>query len=162
MATQGLFSVRERTDPRPSREGETRFEFLDRVAGPFWDRLRSLLEGWFAEYPATESLDLAQRFRSDDDQHDAAWWELYLHRVLTATGHRLTPHPEVPNTTKRPDFLVEEAGTNQLRMLEILPRELTIFMPQDVRQGRGEPLFRPFDNLARQVACSELALDVAQ
>jgi len=110
MSDEALFSVRDRTETGPRRGTESSFEFLDRVAGPFWDRLRALIDAWFTDYPAIESFDLAQRFRSDDDQHDAAWWELYLHRVLTATGRRLTPHPEVPGTTKRPDFLVEEPG----------------------------------------------------
>jgi hypothetical protein len=112
MSKPMLFSSRDRTDPSPSREGEARFEFLDRVAGPFWDRLRSVIESWFVEYPPAQSFDLAQRLRADDDQHDAAWWELYLYRILTATGRRLTPHPEVPGTTKRPDFLVEEPDGN--------------------------------------------------
>jgi len=63
---------------------------------------------WFAAFPQDAASDLSARFRGDDVQHDGAWWELYLHQVLTGTGRRVTPHPEVPGTTGRPDFLVKE------------------------------------------------------
>jgi hypothetical protein len=38
-----VFSDRKRLDASP-RGRESAFAFLDRVAGPFWDRVRQLLE----------------------------------------------------------------------------------------------------------------------
>src|SRR5258707_462107 len=45
--------------------------------------IRTLLEQWFAEVPASEQLDLAQRLRSPIlRQHRSAFFELYLHHLL--------------------------------------------------------------------------------
>ena len=103
-----LFTTRSRIDSAPKREGESRFGFLDRVAGPFWDRLRSMIDTWFASYPVAHATDLLARVQSDDDQLDAAWWELYLHQVLTGTGRTVIVHPDVAGSVTHPDFLVRE------------------------------------------------------
>src|SRR3954452_19097862 len=47
-----LFSEAERKDKSPARFSESDFEFLDRVAGAHWDRVRALLEQWFTDHPA--------------------------------------------------------------------------------------------------------------
>jgi hypothetical protein len=50
---------------------------------------------------------LRGRLRSDArDQHIAAWWELYNFILFRRLGYAVTPHPSMPNTTKKPDFLV--------------------------------------------------------
>lgn len=86
-----LFEDRDRHDPKPRRCAETSLEFLDRVLGECWNRLRGELNRWFAAYPDHAACDLPNRFRGDDGQHDVAYWELYLHQVLTGTGRRVTP-----------------------------------------------------------------------
>jgi hypothetical protein len=40
----------------------------------------------------------------------AAFWEIYIHEGFRRAGFRLTFHPDVAGTTKRPDFLVEGHG----------------------------------------------------
>jgi len=37
---------------------------------------------------------------------DSAFWELYLHQVLTGSGFEVTIHPTLPGTSRHPDFLV--------------------------------------------------------
>lgn len=103
-----IFNARTRSDCAPKRETETHFEFFDRVAGPFWDRLREVLETWFSRFPMPHAIDLRSRLRSDDDNFDGAWWELYLHQVLVGAGRTVVPHPEVPGSAAHPDFLVRE------------------------------------------------------
>jgi hypothetical protein len=73
--------------------------------------IRELLEKWFAEVPASEQLDLAQRFRSPIlRQHRSALFELYLHHLLVSSGLEVQFHPDVAGTTRHPDFLVLKDG----------------------------------------------------
>lgn len=116
-----LFSQGRRTDPSPSRYGEDSFSFLDRVDQKFWQRIRSELERWFAEYPADDAGDLRARFRDKDPaQHFGSWWELYLHRLFSQLQFEVAVHPKLEGVSGRPDFrisgpdgsfLVEAAAT---------------------------------------------------
>jgi hypothetical protein len=102
-----LFDEIDRTDGSPARRTEDSFRFLNRAGGAVWDRIRSHLETWYAAFPDSDR-DLRRRFRSRDPrQHYAAWWELYLHGVLTALDYELTVHPEIPGTKGHPDLLAE-------------------------------------------------------
>jgi len=102
-----MFSQMERTDPSPARYGEDSFSFLDRVDQKFWERIRTELERWFAEYPADEAVDLRARFRDKDPtQHFAAWWELYVYRLFNQLGFRVDVHPDLAEVSGRPDFRV--------------------------------------------------------
>ena len=82
-----LFGNAQRSDRTPAKETEDTFAFLDRAAGPYWQRVRDNMENWFASYPAGGRQDLARRLRSSrGTEHRGAWWELYLHALFTALG----------------------------------------------------------------------------
>jgi hypothetical protein len=85
------------------------YAFLDRVAGPVWDRIRQLIEDWVTDYNAGDRAEMVTRLQSgkDDIAFTAAYWELLLYQGLKALGFKVTCHPQVAGTTKRPDFLVE-------------------------------------------------------
>jgi hypothetical protein len=109
-----LFTERIRTDPQPAGYAEPSFSFLDRVDQPYWSRVRAELDRWFADFPDGQaSRDLRNRFRKQDPgQHYAAWWELYLHRLLTRCGFHVDVHPELDGTGDRPDFRIRtDAGS---------------------------------------------------
>ena len=73
----------------------------------FWDRVRSHLESSYAAFPDEHKLGLVARLRDDDErQHLPAWWELYTFTLFDQLGYRIKVHPEVPGSTKNPDFLV--------------------------------------------------------
>lgn len=100
-----LFDSFERIDGSPATFEEDSFAFLNRARGPVWERIRDVLDQWFADYPPGHAADIRARFRSRrPGQHPSAWWELYLHRLFSRLGYELTPHPEVTSTTRRPDF----------------------------------------------------------
>jgi hypothetical protein len=66
-------------------------------------------------YPyVDDKSELRNRFRSKDDLvHHGAFYELYNHELFTKMGFNLTVHPELPESTKHPDFLASKAGQDQ-------------------------------------------------
>jgi hypothetical protein len=108
-----LFDVLDRVDSRTSGHSETSFAFLNRVAGPFWDRTRSKTEEWFSRLPSETQADIRGRVRSgDDSQFAGAYWEMYMHESLLREGFVLTAHPELPDAASRPDFLAVRGDTS--------------------------------------------------
>lgn len=73
-----IFSETIRTDPSPANHGDGQFKFLDRVAGPYWDQVRDLIEDWFSRMCPDAQADVMGRLRSKDDrQVRGAFFELY-------------------------------------------------------------------------------------
>lgn len=104
-----VFDFIDRQDSsRPNNE--TTFNFLNRVAGDYWDGVRSTVDQLFAGFCEESRPDVLGRMRSGDDlDFLGAYWELVLFRALQGHGFTVTCHPEVPGTSKRPDFLAESA-----------------------------------------------------
>jgi hypothetical protein len=73
-----VFSDRTRLDASPS-SGESMYAFLDRVAGPFWDRIRQLIEDWVNDYCPDDQAEMVARLRTKSDiDFTASYWELLL------------------------------------------------------------------------------------
>jgi hypothetical protein len=107
MASERLFDQSPRSDGKPGRHTEKPFHFLDRRAGALWDRVRNHLEICFAAFPEEHRRDLGSRLRDDDQrQHLPAWWELYIFTLFDRLGYTVEVHPELPGSSKNPDFLV--------------------------------------------------------
>jgi hypothetical protein len=88
------------------------FEFLSRVSGPVWDRIRDLVKRWVQQYPIDHRADVIGRIRSgDDEQLRSAVWELTVFYTLRACGFEPTCHPELPHVSSRPDFRVDFEGS---------------------------------------------------
>jgi hypothetical protein len=103
-----LFDEVERHDCEPAKYSEPQFTFLNRTGRANFDRVRQELEKWFSHYPASGQAELRSRFRSAiDSQHQAAFFELFLYEMLLRFGCNTTLHPNVPETTRTPDFLAE-------------------------------------------------------
>lgn len=106
-----IFSAITRTDPSPAAHGDSHAEFLERVAGSYWDQVRDLVEAWFSRLCADAQADVRGRLRSKDDrQSRGAFFELYLHECLLRMGYSVTCHPEIKGTNRRPDFLAKKDG----------------------------------------------------
>ena len=68
---------------------------------------RDNLESWFQKFPSDGQNDLRRRFRSVlHDAHEGAFFELFLHELMTNLGFKLEVHPTVADSTDHPDFLV--------------------------------------------------------
>lgn len=131
-----LFDDRERSDPRPASGSTGSFDFLDRVATPYWAAVRSLLEDWFAEFSRhampNETRDVRSRFRSrNGQQHQAAFWELYvfalLRHLFPSSIVAVEKHPRA--AAKRPDFAVIAGLRPQLYVEAVSPQNDPVFGP---------------------------------
>ncbi|WP_188283054.1 hypothetical protein [Streptomyces sp. CBMA29] len=112
MIGVNIFSPIERTDPSPAKYEESHSQFIDRVAGSYWEQVRNVIEDWFSRLCPDARPDVMGRLRSTDDrQSKGAFFELYLHECLLRMGYAVTCHPEVDGTSRRPDFLAEKDGT---------------------------------------------------
>lgn len=106
-----IFDDLERTRVDAPHQGEPRFPYLNTSARHGAERVRALVEAWFKRYPEAHREPLIGRFRSSSDaEHHSAFFELFVHELLTFKGHKIVEiEPVVPNSPRRPDFLVETA-----------------------------------------------------
>ena len=143
--TLQIFDDIERTDSSPANS-EDSFSFLNRVASPYWQRVRDFLESAFEEYPTADAADLRARFRDRRwPEHVGAWWELYVYTLFRAFGSSIEIHPKVEGTTARPDF---RAHTPEGSLL-IEARYVTAGLTAGERQvGRADWITAPLDDLS--------------
>lgn len=108
-----VFDDKTRTNGFPQGEMVSTFEFFNDAAGSAWEPPRALIQEWMNHIEdEKEYSDMVERFRSKDDaQFRGVYLELYLHEVLLKAGYSVTLHPEIPGSSKRPDFLVSRGNT---------------------------------------------------
>ena len=105
-----LFDVCMRSSMRWRRQSESLFAYLNQSGRPEWETARAILERWFQRYPSEDRNDLRGRFRKGGKPTDGAFFELLLHEFFRKLGCKMELHPDVPGTTKHPDFLVCHGG----------------------------------------------------
>ena len=102
-----LFDDFERSTSRTARYSQNSYDFLNHSAWQVCNRARHLCNAWYSRLPIDAQPDLRARLMNTDSrQHVSAYFELLLHEVLLNLGLSANTHPQVPTTTKRPDFLV--------------------------------------------------------
>ncbi len=101
-----IFDVNDRASTSPQRHGEPVASFMNRVAGPFWDDVRELIQSWADRVELDNDYrDIASRLRNrNDQQYEAAMLELIVHEALLRGGYEVEIHPDVPGGSKKPDF----------------------------------------------------------
>lgn len=138
-----LFDSDARTDARPKNHLETSHEFFNRIAGEYWDQVRDLMQVWIDRVPDDEGYrDLRGRLQADDADHYSAFLELYLHELLVRAGYHVQIHPTLPNSKRRPDFLV--AGHGHSSYLEAIHPG-----PQPQARGRSQRRAAFLDSIQR-------------
>jgi hypothetical protein len=112
--------VRENDQPR--QEGEPLFSYLNKCSRPEAQRVRSLVDEWISEYSESHRKNLVARLRSDiDDQHQSAFFELFLHKFLRSRGCKIIEiEPKLEHTNKSPDFLVETSTGERFYLEAVL------------------------------------------
>ncbi len=104
-----IFDSVSRTDTSRKRPTESSFAYLNRSAQRGSAESRALMETWLSHVPASEHEDFRARFRSGGEQQfTSALQEITLHELLRRQRCKLHFHPNVPGTSKRPDFKVRQ------------------------------------------------------
>lgn len=103
-----IYSDRSRTDASPKRESEPEAEFYDRIAGPYWDQVREVINKWSSHLPVDAQPGIRSRLRdrNNDSNVFSALWELYLHEMLIGSGCTVEVEQAAGDRGKYPDFLV--------------------------------------------------------
>ena len=139
-----LFTDRERTRKEPLRRGETLFDFYNSSASHGYDEFRAVVNGWLAKMPASDRNELISRMRYGGD-HDfgASLAELSLHAFILGSGCHASPHPEVPETTKRPDYAATDQSGAPLAYVEVT----TVNPPaaEEAEKNRENPIYNAID-----------------
>lgn len=120
-----LFSLAKQADASPKLNAEGEYAFLARSSRPEIHRVRELLEGLLAEFPAKDQAELVARIQSGDDvQFRSATFEVLIHAMLRRLGYEMESHPELPNGSKaRPDFLVTSPTGDRFYVEAVLASE---------------------------------------
>ena len=100
-----LFENKHRTFSKPATHNENTYDYYDRSARKDVSIIRKTLNKWFRKYPDEEKIDLKNRFKKS---FSSAFYELFIFNLFKSQGFKIFIHPNVPNTTKRPDFLVSK------------------------------------------------------
>lgn len=94
-----------------AKHADDEFVYLNQHADEPVLAAREMLENWYSHFPPAHRLDLVRRFRSKKhNQHDGAFWELYLHELFRRLGYEVEVHPHLEGIKTRPDFLLKREG----------------------------------------------------
>lgn len=91
----------------PSSNNENSFNYYHKSNRVDMKIIRNTMEAWFSKYPEIEKNELKIRFKKD---FDSAFFELFLYELFKKLGYEIIIHPELKNSTKRPDFLIIKNG----------------------------------------------------
>lgn len=109
--TKSLFDNIKRSPLCFENMPESSFQCLNQFDWPDGVRIRRSLETWFKRFPVSEQKDLRGKFRSDNNQHhEGAFFELFLHELITRLGFATTVHPVIAGAETHPDFLICHEG----------------------------------------------------
>ena len=86
-----------------SQYTESEFSYYDSSARKEVGTIRGILNDWFGQYPKDEQFELKQRFRKT---FSSAFFELFIYTFFKKLDFEIVIHPAVPDSTKRPDFLM--------------------------------------------------------
>jgi len=109
-----LFDKKERTLQGPADYNADIYGYYNDSARPDVGYVRDQLETWFAKYPQNEKEELKSRVKAT---FNPAIFELFIFALFTELGYLLEIHPEIPGTTKRPDYLAKKG--NDLFYIEV-------------------------------------------
>jgi len=136
---------------------ESTFSYLNRSARRGSAASRALIETWLYRTPAAEHADFRSRFRCGNDlQFTSALQELTLHELLRRQGCELRFHPNVPGTTKRPDYYVRQPGGSEFLLEACTSAEISRGPESSPRADRIRDFLQGLDLPGYLIAIDEL------
>ena len=102
-----LFDDFQRTYMGYKDSHEAIYAFLKRSARPEYEQVRNVLESWLRNIPDDSQYALQRSFRSDNQRHLGAFFEIYCHTLLKKQNFSVDLQQVVDQTSGNPiDFLV--------------------------------------------------------
>lgn len=139
-----LFEQRMRTRQEPLRRGENLFEFYDSCGCDGYNDFRSIINGWLAKLPAESCNELISRMRyGGNREFGACLAELLVQSFIRGSGYGVGVHPEVPGSTKRPDFAVMDNAGATLTYVEVTT--VSPSATQEAETNRENALYNAID-----------------
>jgi hypothetical protein len=166
MPKARIFDAVCRTDMTGKMRTESSFAYLNRSARHSSAESRTLIETWLSRVPATERSAFCSRFRSGAEvQFTSALQELTLHELLRCQGCKLRFHPNVPGTTKQPDFSVQQPNGSEFLLEACTSTEISSGPEHSPRADRIRDFLDGLDLQGYLIAIDELiegSLDLPQ
>jgi hypothetical protein len=129
-----LFDDLSRTDQRPRLENEPIFDYLNSSGRSLVAGVRDLLELWFERYPEDAKNQLKRRLSSRENaQHKSAFFELYLHELLTSSFEVELEPDLVTGAQTHPDFKVKLAEQSLFYLEAVLATQSVAEAANDAR-----------------------------
>jgi len=148
-----LFEEHQRTRTEPLKRGETLWEFYDACALPGYDEFRSVINQWLGEISEKDSRELIGRMKyGGNREFGACLCELSVHAFLIKSGFKVVAHPEIPGTTKRPDFAAFDDAGVLIAYVEVT----TVNPPnaQEKEKNRENPFYNAIDGVKLPPGCA--------
>lgn len=90
---------------RSRGRGESLHDFYSRFDSDEVAAYRRKANTWLSSYPEQHQSEFLRRFRGTrDDDHNAAFFELFMHEYLRGIADRIEIECEIPGSGKRADF----------------------------------------------------------
>jgi hypothetical protein len=157
MPKAKIFDAVRRTDMSGKLRTESTFSYLNRSAHPGSAASRALLETWLARAPLAEHVDFRSRFCSGDNtQFTSALQELTLHELLRRQRCKLRFHPNVPGTTKQPDFKVQQPDAPEFLLEACTSTEIASGPESSLRADRIRDFLQDLDLRGYLIGIDEL------
>lgn len=151
-----LFPDVERVSEDARRYSAPHYDYLLRSARSEAGQIREVLEAWLTRYPAEHRARLAAEFRRDEDEHFlAAFFDLYVHEIVSKLGCWLEVHPAIPGTARSPDFLVHGAAGDAYL-------EATLATEPSIEQLRGDARVDSLLDAVREIDSPHFLLQVTR
>jgi hypothetical protein len=148
-----LFESRQRIRKVPLNRGEKLWEFYNSCTLPGYDEFRSVIDQWLAEMAGKDRQELIGRMKyGGNRQFGACLCELSVHAFLIRSGFKVAVHPEIPGTTKRPDFAALDDADAVAAYVEVT----TVNPPdaQEKEENRENPLYNAIDGVKLPPGCA--------
>lgn len=101
-----IFNQQTQSDESHRKASEPLANFLAR-GGDRTSQSRQIIEALAREYPSAHFSEIKNRlFSRSDREFYSAFFELFLNSVFKRKGYQVQVHPDVPNSSSKPDFLV--------------------------------------------------------
>lgn len=135
-----LFDNIEREYLGPADHNEPPYHFYQRSARKDIKIIRDTLNDWFQDYPDSEKAEFRNSFK---DHFYDCFFELFLFRLFRQLGFEIEIHPEIPNSSKRPDFLITKED------LEIYIEAKSVYDKSKEEEALERKINQFYDNFSK-------------